>query len=58
MAEQRTVVKTTLIPIQEEKDNYAIEFTEWLCDYEITKEQIKTRLEIFKKEKGYVDKNN
>jgi hypothetical protein len=33
-------------------DDYAIEFTEWLCDYEITKEQLKTRLEIFKKERG------
>lgn len=29
-------------------DDFAIEFTEWLCDYEITKEQIKTRLETFK----------
>ena len=33
---------------KQQQDDFAIEFTEWLCDYEITKEQIKTRLEIFK----------
>lgn len=38
--------------IVQRADDYAIEFTEWLCDKEVTKEEIKTRLEIFKKEKG------
>lgn len=33
---------------KQQQDDYAIAFTEWLCDEEITKEEIKTRLEIFK----------
>lgn len=33
---------------KQQKDDYAIEFAEWLCDEEVTKEEIKTRLEIFK----------
>jgi len=31
-------------------DEFTIDFVEWLCDNEITKEEIKTRLEIYKKE--------
>jgi hypothetical protein len=45
-------------------DDYAIEFSEWCVDnelfYSIKYGRINTKelLEIFKKEKGYVDKNN
>ena len=37
--------------IEKIADEFAIEFTYWLCDEEITKEEIKERLEIYKKEK-------
>jgi hypothetical protein len=53
MAEQPNIIKTTLIPTQEEKDDYAIEFAEWkeLYDYNGFLSTLEL-LEIFKKEKG------
>ncbi len=53
MAYQPNVVKTGLIPTQEEKDDYAIEFAEWCLDNnQIIQNDGKELLEIFKKEKG------
>ena len=58
MAEQPNIVKTTLIPTQEEKDDYAIEFAEWTQDQDYRNDYdnchltMKQLLEIFKKEKG------
>jgi hypothetical protein len=58
MAEQPNIVKTTLIPTQEEKDDYAIEFVKW-CEMKmvfsssvIHKPTYDKLLLQFKKEKG------
>jgi uncharacterized protein YegJ (DUF2314 family) len=48
-------IKTTLIPTQEEKDDYAIEFANWVIDTDdkpVGQFTITELLEIFKKEKG------
>jgi hypothetical protein len=55
MAEQPNIVKTTLIPTQEEKDDYAIEFAEWIFEkpkFKVKHNSKRELLEIFKKERN------